>query len=120
MKFLWTTIDVKDLEESVRFYEEIVGLKVVRRVEGGPSTIAFMGDGEGTTVELITHQGAAPKAIGEGISIGFAVDNLDDHIAFIKEKGLSVHAGPFSPNPAIRFYYVLDPNGVRVQFVEGN
>ncbi|MCK9547720.1 MAG: VOC family protein [Sphaerochaeta sp.] len=117
MKFLWTTIDVIDLDESVRFYEEIVGLSVSRRVTGGPSNIAFMGDGE-TKVELITHAGATPKGVGAGISIGFAVDDLDEKIAFLTEKGIAIAEGPFSPNPSVRFCYVHDPNGVRVQFVE--
>ena len=37
---------------------------------------------------------------------------------FIKEKGLSVYEGPFQPNPTIKFFYVLDPNGLKIQFVE--
>jgi len=117
MKFLWTTIDVLDLDESVRFYEEIVGLSVSRRVTGGPSQIAFMGEGE-TKVELITHEGAVPGAVGSGISIGFAVADLDEKIAFLQEKGVAITEGPFAPNPSVRFCYVRDPNGVRVQFVE--
>lgn len=117
MKFLWTTIDVLDLDESVRFYQEIVGLSVAHTVEGDATNIAFMGDGE-TKVELITHRGVVPQAVGGGISIGFGVDDLDEKIAFLKEKGIAITAGPFSPNPTIRFCYVDDPNGVRVQFVE--
>ncbi len=117
MKFLWTTIDVLDLEESVRFYQEIVSLSVDHRVVGEETNIAFMGDGE-TKVELITHNGAVPQAAGGGISIGFAVDDLDAKIAFLKEKGVAITEGPFSPNPSVRFCYVRDPNGVRVQFVE--
>ena len=33
MKFCWTTIDVRDLEESLNFYENIVGLKVDNRID---------------------------------------------------------------------------------------
>ena len=117
MKFLWTTIEVLDVDESVRFYQEIVGLSVEHRIAGEETNIAFMGDGE-TKIELISHKGVVPQAVGALISIGFAVDALDAKIAFLQERGIPITAGPFSPNPRIRFCYVEDPNGVRIQFVE--
>jgi lactoylglutathione lyase len=36
----------------------------------------------------------------------------------IGDKGLEIAGGPYQPNPHIRFFYVKDPNGVSVQFVE--
>ncbi|MGI6490047.1 MAG: VOC family protein [Sphaerochaeta sp.] len=117
MKFLWTTIEVLDVDESVRFYQEIVGLSVEHRIAGEETNIAFMGDGE-TKIELISHKGVVPQAVGALISIGFEVDDLDAKIAFLQERGIPITAGPFSPNPRIRFCYVEDPNGVRIQFVE--
>ena len=117
MKFLWTTIEVLDVDESVRFYQEIVGLSVEHRIAGEATDIAFMGDGE-TKIELISHKGVVPQAVGALISIGFEVDDLDAKIAFLQERGIPITAGPFSPNPRIRFCYVEDPNGVRLQFVE--
>jgi len=41
------TIRVKDIDASVKFYEDVVGLTISRRFKAGPDTeIAFMGDGE--------------------------------------------------------------------------
>jgi lactoylglutathione lyase len=117
MEFLWTTIEVKDLEDSVTFYQQIVGLSVSHRIEGGPSSIVFMGDGE-TKVELISHRGQPARAIGEGISIGFRVANLEEKIAFLSEQGIAIYEGPVAPTPTVRFFYILDPNGVKIQFVE--
>ncbi len=117
MKFLWTTIEVVNVDESVRFYQEIVGLSVEHRIAGEETNIAFMGDGE-TKIELISHKGVVPQAVGALISIGFEVDDLDAKIAFLQERGIPITAGPLSPNPRIRFCYVEDPNGVRIQFVE--
>jgi len=46
MKFLWTTIHVKNLEESIDFYSNLMGLQVARRFPAGPGIeIAFMGNG---------------------------------------------------------------------------
>lgn len=52
------------------------------------------------------------------ISIGFEVDSLDRMLEFAKERGIPVHSGPFQPGPKTRFFFVQDPNGLKVQFVE--
>lgn len=118
MKFCWVTITVKDLEESLRFYQDIVGLTIDRRFKAGPGVeIAFLGNGE-TKVELIKNEEIKDIKLGENISLGFKVDSIDDMMAFVKEKGIPIHSGPFQPNPNTKFFYVLDPNGLKIQFVE--
>jgi len=105
------------MEESLKFYQEIVGLKLERRFEAGPGVeIAFLGDGE-TKIELICNEENKNVNLGEDISLGFEVDSVDDMMALVKEKGIAVHSGPFQPNPHIKFFFVLDPNGLRIQFV---
>ncbi|HHY59553.1 MAG TPA: VOC family protein [Clostridia bacterium] len=118
MSFCWATITVKDLEESLRFYQEIVGLTLDRRFQAGPGLeIAFLGDGE-TKVELIANREVKEVNIGPHISLGFKVDSLDDKIAFVRERGIPIHSGPFQPNPQTRFFFIQDPNGLKIQFVE--
>lgn len=118
MKFCWCTVMVINIEESLKFYEEIVGLNIERRFMAGPGTeIAFLGDGE-TKVELIGNENKKTVDIGTDISLGFTVKSVDEMMAFVKEKGLEIHSGPFQPNPHVKFFYVLDPNGLKIQFVE--
>lgn len=118
MKFCWITIQVKDLEESLSFYQDIVGLSLNRRFTGdGGLEIAFLGDG-GTQVELLYNPALSDVPVGEQVSLGFRVDSVDEMIKFVTEKGVPVHSGPFQPNLQTRFFFVLDPNGVKVQFVE--
>ena len=118
MKFAHVTIKVKDLEESLKFYQEIVGLPLVSRFPAGPNMeIVFLGEGE-TLVELIHDSGQTDISIGSDISIGFAVDSLDETMEFLKGKGIDIHSGPFEPNPNTKFLFVLDPNGLRIQFIE--
>lgn len=115
MSFCWCTVHVKDIHTSVKFYEDIVGLTVSRRFPGGNgSEIVFMGDGD-TQLELIVGAGAFA---GSGISVGFRVDDLDAKLAFVKDKGIAIHSGPIAPNPVTRFFFVQDPDGLLVQFVE--
>ncbi len=118
MKFCWTTIIVKNMEESIQFYQDIVGLKINRRLNAGPGVeITFLGDG-GTEIELMTPAQERNLNYGTDISLGFVVDSVDRSMAELKEKGITIVGGPFSPNPHVKFFYVLDPNGVKVQFVE--
>nr|WP_319472318.1 VOC family protein [uncultured Sphaerochaeta sp.] len=119
MQFLWTTITVGNMKESLEFYQDILSLPVSSRMQTPTAEIVFLGEGE-TKIELIHHPGEESSPIGKNISIGLSVENLDDHMAILQEKGISISEGPFSPNPSIRFCFVQDPNGVRVQFVERN
>ena len=109
---------VRNMEESLRFYEDIIGLSVVRRFASNPDReIAFLGDGE-TQVELIYDAAKQDTNVGNDISWGFKVESLDDCMTLILEKGFQICRGPFQPNPHTRFFYVKDPNGMTIQFVE--
>ena len=117
MKFCWSTLTVKNLEESLDFYQSIVGLKIDKRFSVGQGTqIAFLGEGE-TKIELICNQENKDIHVGKDISWGFEVDSADEFMEFIKQKGITIQ-GPFQPNPHTKFFYVTDPNGLKIQFVE--
>ena len=117
MKFLWVTLSVSSMEESLKFYQEIVGLNVARRFKSeGAGDIAFLGEGE-TKLELIAHPSGAEVHYGREMSVGFEVPSLEEKLRFVREKGLAVE-GPFAPNPHVQFFFVKDPSGIRVQFVE--
>lgn len=115
MKFLWCTLYVKSIEASLRFYQDIVGLTVTRRFSEPGAELAFLGDGD-TKLEII--EGKGEPYSGGGVSIGFLVSNLEEKMDFVKERGIPVHSGPFAPSPRTRFFFVSDPDGVLVQFVE--
>jgi lactoylglutathione lyase len=118
MKFCWSTLTVKNMEESLKFYQEIVGLTIDRRFPAGPGMeIAFLGSGE-TKVELIYNSNDTEIYMGASISLGFEVNSVDEMMAFVTEKGFKIHSGPFEPNPHVKYFFILDPNGLKIQFVE--
>ena len=117
MKFSLTTLRVKDLEESIKFYTDVIGLEVVRKIGGPGVDIAFLNDGD-TKIELICDHDQRDTVVGNDISWGFEVDSLDKTLALIKEKGIEVDAGPIQPNPHVRFFFIRDPNGMRIQLLE--
>ncbi|MDF2986432.1 MAG: Glyoxalase/bleomycin resistance protein/dioxygenase [Eubacterium sp.] len=117
MKFLWTTIKVTNMEASLKFYQEILGLPLNRRFGTGTDMeIAFLGEG-GTEVELICNKGTEKVDFGTDISMGFQVESLDETMSLVKGKGYAI-TGPFQPNPHVKFFYTVDPDGMKIQFVE--
>ena len=121
MKFLWTAIYVKNLDESIAFYSKLAGLQVMKRFPAGPGMeIAFMGNGVNneTLVELLADRSKNAVNHSEFISIGFAVDSLDAMLETVKNQNIPVHSGPVETPSGSRFFCVKDPNGVNVQFFQ--
>jgi lactoylglutathione lyase len=120
MKFLWTTINVKNLDESIAFYSELVGLQVTNRFPAGPGMeIAFMGNGINgeTLLELIADTSYTAVSHTEFVSIGFAVDSMDAMLNMVNNKNIPVHSGPIE-TPGSKFFCIKDPNGFKVQFFQ--
>lgn len=118
MKFLWTTLLVDNMDESLKFYEEIVGLKPADRFSAGPGMeISFLGQGE-TKVELICNENLKKLDAGNRVTLGFRVESLDEKLNFIKGKGIDIITGPIQPNPSIKYFIIKDPNGVKIQFAQ--
>lgn len=117
MNFCWSTLRVKNMDESIKFYTDFIELEVVNRFKSGPVEIAFLGRGE-TKIELICIDGSGDINIGNDISWGFEVKSLDNAFAVMKEKGVEIDSEPIQPNPHVRYFFVKDPNGMRIQLVE--
>ena len=115
MKMVHVTINTGCLEESIRFYEDIVGLSIQDDFRAAGGNIVFLAKDEGDTqVELIDNPEKAYK--GAGISIGFHVKDVEAKREEVIEKGLKP-TPIITSNPHVRFFFVEDPNGVTVQFI---
>ena len=118
MKFCHVTLSVRDLDASVRFYHEIVGLDIIRRFPAGPGRdIVFLGSGD-TEVELISGAANDSRDAGLGISLGFNAESLEGTIALLRAKGYETDGEIVSPNPNTSFFFARDPDGYNVQFVK--
>lgn len=105
---------VKDLEESVKFYRDVLGFSEGYHVDtpdGGAITI-MKSDG-GASVELICNQNF-PIGL---YSVGTDVDDLDETIKKLESAGYQT-TGPVIPTTVGKMTFVLDPNGVRICLIE--
>jgi lactoylglutathione lyase len=117
----FVTVKVKDMEESIRFYTEFLGLSKMVRFSPQPGVdIVFLKDELGNKVELIhnTHEpeGSDVKSL---VSIGFVVESVDNVLKTVNEKNIEIVRGPVETPNGQKFVYVKDPSGVEIEFIQG-
>lgn len=113
VKVQYSTMIVKSLEESVKFYRDVLGFKERYHVDlpnGGCITIM---ESEGASVELIENTNF-PVGL---YSIGTDVDDIDEMIRQLEKNGYQT-TGPVIPTTVGKQTFVLDPNGVRICLIE--
>ena len=118
MNFCWSTLQVADMEKSLEFYQGVLGLPLQRRFLARPGVdIAFLGEGE-TKIELICDEANRNIHVGSDISWGFVTDSVEKSMEEFKARGIEITGGPFQPNEHLKFFYITDPNGLKIQLVE--
>jgi lactoylglutathione lyase len=119
MEFIWTTLAVSDMEESLAFYSGVLGLPVRSRFRSGDGAeIVFLGSASGAAVELIQRGLLPERPRGAGISLGFKADSLEQAMMELANAGVPVVRGPVAVGGGTRFFHVLDPDGYEIQIVE--
>lgn len=118
MNFCWITLRVTDMEESLKFYHEILGLPIASRHGGPDMEIVMLGEEDKPKIELLYDKNSKVSIQVAGLSIGIEVKSLDEALNYVKEKGIPLFREPFSPTPNVRFFFIKDPNGIEVQLVE--
>jgi lactoylglutathione lyase len=123
MNYGFVTVKVRNLEESLEFYTEFLGLCVVKKFPAGPGvSIAFLSDENGNKIELIenAHEKINEETKGLSlVSIGFVVPSVDNVIELVNKKGIKVLSGPVKTPTGAKFIFIEDPNGAEIEFIEG-
>ena len=108
------TIRVKNLEQSIQFYETITELTVSRRFKAEQAEIAFMSSGNGETEIELLHIPKGQTFEGKGMFICFETNKLDKMHQLAENQGLNPSQIQ-NPGDQTRYFYVYDPDGVSVQ-----
>lgn len=117
----YTTITVKNLDESLDFYTNIIGLKKVNKFspESGV-TISFLRDEGSNLIELLEDKNISEEDFKESrVSIGFGVDNLDDTLKKLKIEGIEIIRDIIETPGDGKLAFIKDPNGVEIGINQG-
>ena len=125
MRLLHTMIRVGDLDRSIRFYTDVLGMKVLRRREypDGRFTLAFVGYGDEadqTVIELTHNWDTRSYDIGNGFGhLAVSVPDAAQACEDVKAKGGKVTrpAGPMKHGTTV-IAFVEDPDGYKIEFIE--
>lgn len=125
MRLLHTMLRVGDLDRSIAFYCDVLGMKLLRRRDypDGKFTLAFVGyhdESEGAVIELTHNWDTARYELGNGYGhIALEVDDAADTCNLVRERGGKVtrEAGPMKHGTTV-IAFVEDPDGYKIEFIE--
>ena len=125
MRMLHTMLRVGNMERSIKFYTEILGMKVLRQMDfpEGKFTLAFVGYGaetDNTVLELTYNYGVESYDMGKAYGhIAIEVDDAYKACDDVRNAGGKVvrEAGPMMHGTTV-IAFVEDPDGYKVEFIQ--
>ena len=124
MRILHTMIRVGDLDRSIKFYTEVLGMKLLRRKDypDGEFTLAFIGYGDeanNSVIELTYNWGKDSYDLGSGFGhIALEVGDVYKATDEIRKRGGKIirDAGPMNAGTTI-ISFVEDPDGYQIELI---
>ncbi|MGE5240117.1 MAG: lactoylglutathione lyase [Bacteroidota bacterium] len=125
MRVLHTMIRVGDLERSLKFYTDVLGMKLLRQKDypDGKFTLAFVGYGpesEHAVIELTYNWGTSKYDLGNGFGhVALEVDDAHKACEEIRQRGGKVtrEAGPMKHGSTV-IAFVEDPDGYKIELIQ--
>jgi lactoylglutathione lyase len=125
MRILHTMLRVGDLERSIDFYTNVLGMRVLRRTDRPDQryTLAFVGYGDersNAVLELTYNYGVSSYDPGTGYGhVAIAVPDASAACAAVREKGGNVtrEAGPVKGGTTV-IAFVQDPDGYKIELIQ--
>lgn len=122
MRFAHTMIRVKDLDTSIAFYRDKLGLELIEHFElpGADATLAFLKDPKsGMEIELTFNHDGRDYDIGSGFGhLAFFVENVDAKHDELAAKDVPFSLKPKTMNNGTRIAFADDPTGYKIEFIE--
>jgi len=119
-KLLHTRCRVHDLEKTVSFYTEVLGLEIVNRhTSGRGSQLVFLKAPESEElIEICKYDASGPVQVGPDLMhLAFSVDDMDSFAAAAAAKGYPLSDGPHrSSSGAIAF--IDAPEGYEIELIQ--
>lgn len=120
-KLLHTRMRVNDLERTVKFYQEVLGLTLARRhVSPRGAQLAFLSIPNSEEEIEITHLPNSPSVQVQPdlVHLAFEVDDLEAVAAELKRKGYPLSDGPTRTDSGAVIAFIDAPEGYEVELIQ--
>ena len=123
MKFLHTMVRVKDIEASLKFYTEVLDMKLDHKKRLDDCWLYFLNDKDNTCQIELTYNDETPEGgyeIGSGFGhFAFAVESMDEFTQKLERLGHEYLYEPFDLNgKGTIIAFVKDPDGYEIELIE--
>ena len=120
-KLLHTRYRLNDLDKSVRFYKEVLGLEEIRRHKSprGSELVFLKTPGSEELIELCSFPGSGPVQVQSDLThLAFEVDSLEDFGRHLAAHGLKYSDGPHMKENGGGFAFIDAPEGYEIELIQ--
>lgn len=124
MKLLHAMIRVRDIDKSLKFYQELIGLKLVKEKRLDDCNLYFLSDGFGEVQIELTYNDETPECgyeLGTGFGhFAFATDSMDEFTKKLHAFGWEYLWEPYKLSAVgSTIAFIKDPDGYEIEIIEG-
>jgi len=120
-KLLHTRYRVNDLEKTVNFYKDVLGLQEIRRHKSprGSELVFLQTPGSEELIEICAYPASGPVVVGPDLThLAFEVDDLEAFARQAAAKGYPLSDGPTTSTSGSVFAFIDAPEGYEVELIQ--
>jgi len=120
-KLLHTRYRVDDLERTIRFYKDVLGLREVRRHKSprGSELVFLQTPGSEELIEICSFPASGPVQVQPDLThLAFEVDSLADFAQHLSKLGLAYSDGPHLKDDGSGFAFIDAPEGYEIELMQ--
>jgi len=120
-KLLHTRYRVNDLERTIKFYREVLGLEEITRHKSprGSELVFLKAPGSDEQIEITYFPGSGPVQVQPDLThLAFAVDSLEEFGRHLAKHGLKYSDGPTTTSTGTVFAFIDAPEGYEIELIQ--
>jgi len=119
-KYLHTRFRVSDMDKSISFYQDILGMEVIEEKTSprGSKLVFLRFPGTDCNLELCSFPNSGLVHVPEDlVHLAFEVENLEDSISRLNAAGIPITEGPLESSSRTRFIFTEDPDKYEIELM---
>jgi len=120
-KLLHTRYRVNDLERTVAFYRDVLGLAEIKRHKSprGSELVFLKAPESEETIEITHFPGSGPVQVQADLThLAFEVDSLEEFGKHLAKHGLKYSDGPTTTSSGTTFAFIDAPEGYEIELIQ--